>query len=139
MVTGMPLHKALNGLREELELAQAQHGNDLRLQIDSIELELTLELGAEVKIEGKASTAVKVPWLVVGKAEVGGAGAAHGAHTHRVALTIKPLGVVTPEPTATSPNGDAADGRPAVPEASAPPMGPLLIADDQPRIDRSAR
>lgn len=138
MVTGMPLHKALNGLREELELAQSKHGETLRLQIDSIELELTLELGAEVKVEGKGTAEAKIPWLVVGKAEAGGAGAAHGTHTHRVSLTITPLAVVPAAAAPPNSQDTEVDVQSVPTVAPAPRTTPLLIADNEPRIDRSA-
>ncbi|MEU5156153.1 trypco2 family protein [Glycomyces sp. NPDC021274] len=138
MVNGIPLHEALSGLRADLERAQAEHGSTLRLQIDSIELELSLELDLEVKAEGKASTEAKIPWFVVGKAEVGGGATAQGARTHRLSLSITPLAVTTPEPPPATSNGTGASGQPASVQYPIPPTSPLLIADNQPRIDRSA-
>jgi hypothetical protein len=138
MVTGIPLRDALRSLRADLEQAQSEPGSTLRLQIDAIELELTLELDLEVKAEGKASAEVKFPWLVVGKAEASAGATAQGARTHRVLLTITPLAVAEAAPARS--NGTEAGSESPIEGAPipAPVLSPLIVVDDQARIDRTA-
>ncbi|MDR1386731.1 MAG: hypothetical protein LBJ44_03900 [Propionibacteriaceae bacterium] len=99
MENGVPLSKAIEALRDELEQSmRAGEGRDLRFKVDEVKLEL--KVAATTDAAGKAG----VKWFLF---EAGGEVSHQSAQTQTVTLTLK---AVTP----------GADGQPSEVLLSAP-------------------
>jgi hypothetical protein len=131
MTSGLPLRKALASLRDELHLAQDERGAGLGLRIDSIELELAVELDVEAALKAEAGVEGKLPWLVVGKARTEASAQVGALRTHRLTLSITPLDLSGPIDAEGSRSKDGAI------EASGSPSS-LVVGEDRLRIDPSA-
>jgi len=78
----LSLNEAIRGLRRELLAARDEADEDLALEVDEIELRLTLEASASGTVEGGVSF-----WKVVsGKVSA----AAEGKAVHEVTLKLRP-------------------------------------------------
>jgi hypothetical protein len=136
VTTGLPLHRALAGLRHELELAQAESGDVLGLRIDSIQLELSLQLDMEAHGKGAAAAEAKLPWLVVGKALAEADAKAAASHIHRLSLKITPTSARSENAPVSARKGDGDAATPS--EQPQNYVSPFIVADDQLRRDPAA-
>jgi hypothetical protein len=104
MTSPIGLAEAVENLRRELkEATERSKGDELRLLVDAIELELELEISREGGPEGKVSFT-----LFGTGVEFGGGAKAGTTSAHRIKLSLRPK---PPEGSAAYEMADSVSGR----------------------------